>query len=219
MGENNLIRLDMSEYSDSTAINKIIGSSPGYVGYSDNYNILSKIKDKPSSVILLDEIDKAHPSIINLLYQILDEGVIKDSKNNTINLNNNIIIMTSNLGFEDTKLGFTKDNPNNITSSLKQQFSPSLINRIDNIIIFNKLTKENIKTIINNKLSKLKTKYQALEYKDNLIEEIIQKSEYNEYGARKIDKIIDNNLENIIIDKLLNKEPLLIESIKEYQNN
>ena len=217
MGENNLIRLDMSEYSDSTATNKILGSSPGYVGYSDNNNILSKIKEKPSAVILLDEIDKAHPSVINLLYQILDEGQIKDAKNNIINLNNNIIIMTSNLGFEDNCLGFTKDKKNNITSSLKQKFSPSLINRIDNIITFNNLTKEDITTIITGRLTKLKNKYPDLEYKEQLIEAIITESEYQEYGARKIDKIIDSKLESIIIDKILNNEPLIIENLNEYQ--
>ena len=127
--------------------------------------------------------------------------------------------MTSNLGFEDIKLGFTKDNKNNITSSLKQKFSPSLINRIDNIIIFNKLTEENITTIINNKLIDLKLKYPTLNYSDNLIKEIIKTSEYNEYGARKIDKIIDSKLENIIIDKLLNNKPLQINSLNEYQVN
>ena len=125
--------------------------------------------------------------------------------------------MTSNLGFEDTKLGFTKDNKNNITSSLKQKFSPSLINRIDNIIIFNNLTKENITTIINNKLTTLKNKYPSLEYSNNLIEDIIKESEYQEYGARKIDKIIDSKLESIIIDKILNNEPLIIENLNEYQ--
>ena len=217
MGENNLIRLDMSEFSDSTAINKILGSSPGYVGYQDNNNILSKIKEKPSSVILLDEIDKAHPSVINLLYQILDEGTIKDAKNNVVNLNNNIIIMTSNLGFEDNKLGFTKDAKNNITSSLKQKFPPSLINRIDNIIIFNNLTKENITAIITDKLTNLKNKYPTLKYSNTLIEDIIKESEYHSYGARKIDKIIDIKLENIIIDKILNNEPLTIDNLTEYQ--
>ena len=127
-GENNLIRLDMSEYSDVTSVNKIIGSSPGYVGYQDNNNILEQIKEKPTAVILLDEIDKAHPNVINLLYQILDEGKINDSQNNTINLNNNIIIMTSNIGFEETTLGFTNKGNDNINSKLKEYLSPSLIN-------------------------------------------------------------------------------------------
>ncbi|MBQ8682015.1 MAG: ATP-dependent Clp protease ATP-binding subunit [Bacilli bacterium] len=218
MGNNNLIRLDMSEYSDATAINKIIGSSPGYIGYQDNNNILDKLKDKPTSILLLDEIDKAHPSVINLLYQILDEGQITDAKNNTINLNNNIIIMTSNLGFESTKLGFNQDKNSPIKSELKQKFPSSLINRIDNIIVFNHLTEKDITTIIKNKLKKLETKYPNLTYSNQLIKEIITESEYQEYGARRIDKIIDSTLENTIIDKILNNDPLTLTHLKEYQS-
>ena len=217
MGENNLIRLDMSEYSDSTAINKIIGSSPGYVGYQDNNNILDKLKDKPTSVLLLDEIDKAHPTVINLLYQILDEGQITDAKNNTINLNNNIIIMTSNLGFEETKIGFNQDENSFIKSDLKQKFPPSLINRIDNIIVFNRLTEKDITSIIKNKLKKLEEKYPNLTYTNELIKDIIEESEYQEYGARRINKIIDSKLENTIIDKIIKEEPFILTHLKEYQ--
>ena len=218
MGENNLIRLDMSEYADTTAINKIIGSSPGYVGYDDNNNILDKLKAKPTSVLLLDEIDKAHPQVINLLYQILDEGKITDAKNNTINLNNNIIIMTSNLGFEETKLGFNQNNSNVIKSSIKEKFPASLINRIDKIIVFNHLTEKNIKIIIKNKLIKLKAKYPSLTYSNDLINDIIKLSQYQEFGARRINKIIDNNLESQIIDKIIKEEPLVINNLKEYQS-
>lgn len=217
MGENNLIRLDMSEYSDATAINKIIGSSPGYVGYQDNNTILSKIKDKPTSILLLDEIDKASPQVINLLYQILDEGEIKDARNNTINLNNNIIIMTSNLGFEETKLGFNQEKEKNskITSDLKQKFPTALMNRIDNIIIFNHLTEKDMITIVKKKLKKLEEKYPTLTYSNHLIKEIVDASEYKEYGARRIDKIIDSKLENLIIDKLLKEESLTINHLIE----
>ena len=218
MGENNLIRLDMSEYSDATAINKILGSSPGYVGYQDNNTILEKIKEKPTSVLLLDEIDKASPQVINLLYQILDEGQIKDAKNNMINLNNNIIIMTSNLGFEETKLGFNQDKKENIMSTLKQKFPASLINRIDNIIIFNNLTEKDMTTIVKNKLKKLDAKYPTFTYSNNLIKEIVDASEYQEYGARRIDKIIESTLENRLIDKILKEEPLTIQHLKECQS-
>ena len=120
-GENKLIRLDMSEYSNETAINKIIGSAPGYVGYQDKNNILEIIKENPTAVILMDEIDKASPSVINLLYQMLDESTIKDSQNNEVKLNNNTIIMTSNIGFEEKTLGFTNNqNINNIEFSKLQ---------------------------------------------------------------------------------------------------
>ena len=100
VGADNLIRMDMSEYSDSTAINKILGSSPGYIGYDDNKNILEEIRNKPNSVLLLDEIDKAHPNVINLFYQILEEGKIKNSKGREVRFNNVVVIMTSNIGFE-----------------------------------------------------------------------------------------------------------------------
>ena len=216
LGENNLIRLDMSEYSDSTAINKIIGSSPGYVGYQDNNNILDKIKDKPNAILLLDEIDKAHPNVINLLYQILDESQITDAKNNTINLGNNTIIMTSNLGFEETKVGFNQEK-NNIKSDLAQKFPPSLINRIDSIITFDYLTEADITAIIKNYLKKLTAKYPTLTYTNQLIKDIIEESEYQEYGARRIVKIIDSKLENLIIDKILKEEPLAIDRLHEYQ--
>jgi len=216
-GENNLIRLDMSEYSDATAINKIIGSSPGYVGYQENNNILTKIKEKPTSVILLDEIDKAHPSVINLLYQMLDEGEIKDAKNNKIILNNNIIIMTSNVGFEEIKLGFTKEENSPIISSLKQKFSPSLINRIDNIIIFNRLQEKDITCIIKNKLKELQKKYPTFHFSNDLVKEIVASSEYTEYGARRIDKIIDSELEGLIIDKILNNETLSINKLQTFK--
>ena len=217
-GETNLIRLDMSEYTDETSINKIIGSSPGYVGYIDNNSVSNLIKEKPTSIILLDEIDKAHPKVLNLLYQILDESKLTNNKNETINLNNNIIIMTSNLGYEETKVGFNK-NKNNIKSSLKQKFPIPLINRIDSIITFNSLNEQDISTITKNKLEYLKTKYKDFKYSNNIIKEIVEYSEYNEFGARRIDKIISSKLESIIIDKILKKESININTIKEYQNN
>ena len=106
VGADNLIRMDMSEYSDSTAVNKILGSSPGYIGYDDNKNILEEIRNKPNSVLLLDEIDKAHPNVINLFYQILEEGKIKNSKGREVRFNNVVVIMTSNIGFEKNGIGF-----------------------------------------------------------------------------------------------------------------
>lgn len=216
VGINNLIRLDMSEYSDSMSINKIIGSAPGYVGYDDNKNILEEIRNKPNSVILLDEIDKAHPKIINLLYQILDEGEIKDAKGNTIKFNNNLIIMTTNVGYENNSVGFNIEHENQILSSLKSEFKVAFINRIDGIINFNKLTEENIKKIIKNELVKLKNKYSKykINISNNVIKEIINLSNYEEFGARKINKIIVSNIENIIIDNILdNKKEINIDTI------
>jgi len=212
---NKVIKLDMSEYSDSTSINKFLGSSPGYIGYDENKYVLSTIKDNPTSTIILDEIDKAHPKIINLLYQILDTGKIKDAKNNTINFNNNIIIMTTNKGTEETPIGFTNKN-NFYLEELKETFNIALLNRIDNIISFNKLTKQDITKIINIQINNLKNKYSNLNIKieKDIINEIIDLSQYQEYGARKIKKIITNQLENIIIDHLLKDEKnITIDSI------
>jgi len=209
------IKLDMSEYSDSTSINKFLGSSPGYIGYDENKYILSIIKDNPNSTIILDEIDKAHPQIINLLYQILDTGEIKDAKNNTINFKNNIIIMTTNKGTEEKTIGFNTQKELYL-EELKNTFNIALLNRIDNIINFNKLSKENITNIVNAQINKLKKKYNNINLKieKNTINEIIDLSKYQEYGARKISKIITNQLENIIIDKLLiNEKNIIIDSI------
>ena len=218
VGEDNLIRLDMSEYADSTSINKIIGSNPGYIGYDDNKNILEEIRNKPNAIILLDEIEKAHPQVINLLYQILDYGKIKDSKGTVVRFDNNIIIMTSNIGFEKNKVGFSSSTKDNIISNLKSEFSPSLINRIDDIIIFNRLTRENIKEIIKNKLDVLKNKYKTkikINISNNLINEMIEKSNYDLFGARRIDKIISTQVEDIVIDALIkNEKSLTIKSLE-----
>ena len=216
VGENNFIRLDMSEYSDSMSVNKIIGSAPGYVGYDDNKNILEEIRNKPNSVILLDEIDKAHPKIINLLYQILDEGEIKDAKGNTIKFNNNVIIMTTNIGYENNCVGFNIEHENQILSSLKSEFKLAFINRIDGIIDFNRLNEENIIKIIKNELLKLKNKYSKykINISNNVIKEIINLSNYEEFGARKINKIMVSNIENIIIDTIIdNKKEINIDTI------
>ena len=210
-----MIKLDMSEFSDSTSLNKFLGSSAGYIGYDDNTYVLNTIKDNPTSVIIFDEIDKAHPKIINLLYQMLDEGRIKDSKNNTINLNNNIIIMTTNKGAESKEIGFIQNNNKNI-KELKESFNIALLNRIDNIIHFNNLNKQDITKIINNHITNLKNKYHNinLNISKNIINELIEQSEYKIYGARKIEKIIKNKLENIIIDEILeNKQNINIDSI------
>ncbi len=218
-GDNNLIRLDMSEYSDATATNKIIGSSPGYVGYDDHYNVLTQIKEKPTAVILLDEIDKAHPQVLNLLYQMLDEGEITDAKNNKIKLGNNMIIMTSNLGFEEMRVGFNQIENSNLNSTLKQKLPTPLLNRIDHIIPFNHLNEKDIMTIIKNNLKKLEEKYPTLKYQNNLIKEIATDSQYSEYGARKIGKIIESKIEGQIIDRLLNNESLELSSILEPQES
>ena len=212
-GEKNLIRLDMSEYADATSINKIIGSAPGYVGYDDNNTVLTKIKEKPTAVILLDEIDKASPSVLNLLYQILDVGELTDAKNNTVNFRNNIIIMTSNLGFEENKVGFSQGKRSCLESSLKQKLPLPLLNRIDSVIPFNSLTEKDVVCIVKKQLKKLEGKYLDLRLSANLISEIVRESNYQQYGARKISKIIESKVESQIIDQVMNKERLEVSTL------
>lgn len=220
---NNVIKLDMSEFSESHSISKLIGSPAGYVGYNDNKNILETVKDNPFSVLILDEIEKAHTNIINLLYQILDDGKVKDSKGDDIYFNNAMIIMTSNIGFNVNSIGF--NNKNKVSNELKEVFSIPFINRIDNIISFNYLKEEDIEKIINNKLKLLKNKYKTkgitIKINNSVIKDIIEFSNYKEFGARKIDKIIKNNIESIIINEVLNdKTQINIKNIeKEKVNN
>ena len=215
---NNVIKLDMSEYSEAHTISKLIGSPAGYVGYNDNKNILEQVKDNPFSIIILDEIEKAHPNIINLLYQILDEGKLKDSKGEDIYFNNAMIIMTSNIGFNNKEIGF--NTCGKIKNELKEYFGIPFINRIDNVITFNTLKSDDIRKIVKNKLSKLKNKYKNkninIKINKNVIDEVIDLSNYEEFGARKIDKIIKNKIEDIIINEILDSnDNIIIKSINQ----
>ena len=158
VGSDNVIKLDMSEYSESYSVSKILGSAPGYVGYNDNKNVLDEIKNKPNSVIILDEIEKAHPSIINLLFQILDEGKIKNAKGEVIRFDNTIIIMTTNIGFNKNSVGFN-NTKEDYTTKLLEYFPSSFINRIDNTLVFNKLDEDTIKKLISTKIKNIESKY------------------------------------------------------------
>lgn len=220
VGENNFIRLDMSEYSDSYSVNKILGSSPGYVGYEDNRNVLEEVRNKPNSVILLDEIDKAHSSVINLFYQILEEGKIKNAKGVTVRFNNVVIIMTSNVGFERNGIGFSKND--DCSTSLKNRFSTAFINRLDSVMSFNRLSKENIEIIIGNKLDMLSRKYDniGITYADDIVSLISEKADYYNFGARKIDKIISRGIENYIIEATIeNRKDIYIDKLYGYEKN
>ena len=208
LANDNLIKLDMSEYSEPSSVSKILGSSPGYVGYQDSHNILDEVKNKPFSVILLDEIEKAHHDVLNLFFQILEDGKIKNSIGEYVYFNNSVIIMTSNVGYNETSIGFNVNENKN--DKLKENFSVPFINRIDNIIYFKSLSEEDIKEIIISKMDILKKKYKKkninIKINNKVITDIIKKSEYNIYGARKIDKIIKDDIENIIINKILDNE-------------
>ncbi len=224
VGGSNIIKLDMSEYSQGHTVSKFIGSPPGYVGYDDHKNILEEVRNKPYSVLILDEIEKAHPSIINLLYQILDEGKIKDSCGRLIRFDNCLIIMTSNVGFDEVSIGFNKITNDVITTKLKEYFNVSFINRIDNIVLFNRLTKEDMLKLIKNKIKILKTKYSKknieVKISKNVYEEVLALSNYEEFGARRLDKIIKDKIENIIIENSINNENKInIKSITEITYN
>lgn len=207
VGSNNLITMDMSEYKEEHSISKIIGSPPGYVGYNNKTTILEEVKNKPYAVILVDEIEKAHPSVINLFLQILDEGRIKDSSGNIVRFDNTVIIMTSNIGFNKKNIGFKNDVHSNIIGRVKEFLSPEVMNRIDDTIIFNQLSEDDVKEIAINKIKEVKSKYQKKGIKVNInrkvIDEITRECNFEEYGARKIDKIIENKLDNLIIDSIL----------------
>lgn len=200
-GNNNIIRLDMSEYREEYSVSKIIGSPPGYVGYENKNNLLEEVKNRPYSVILLDEVEKAHPAVLNLFLQIMDEGMIKDSSGNTFRFDNTIIIMTSNAGASSQNIGFLNNSSQN-KDSLNKYFSLELLNRIQNIIYFNKLNENDIKLIIEmlfNKFSE-NVSFDSKKISPELILDVINKSEYEKFGARKLEKIIFSEIENLLFD-------------------
>ncbi len=207
VGHQNVIRLDMSEYTEAHSVSKIIGAPPGYVGYDDNRNVLEEIRNKPYSVLILDEIEKAHPNIIHLFFQILEEGKIKDASGKMVRFDHVIILMTSNIGFTDIHVGFHEATNDTVLSKLKENFSVAFVNRMDNVIVFHTLTKDNIMEVIHTKIKNLKEKYHkrkiSVQIKPSVLEEICTLSNYSEYGARKIDKIIKDKIENQIIDAVI----------------
>lgn len=205
VGEKNIIKIDMSEYKEAHSVSKIIGSPPGYVGYSDNKNILEEIKMKPYCVLILDEIEKAHGDVINLFLQVLDEGKLKDSKGTTVRFDNVVIIMTSNIGFHDNNVGFNKNKK--LNNKLNDSFSIPFMNRVDSVIKFNNFTYENVEIIVKNEINKLKEKYNnkmEIKISNNVIKEIIMLSDFENYGARKVKRLIKDKLEYEIIEALLN---------------
>lgn len=210
-----LIRLDMSEFKENHSVSKIIGSPPGYVGYEDNNNVLEQVKNNPFCILLLDEIEKASNDVINLFLQVLDEGIITDSKGEKISLKNTIIIMTSNIGSEKENIGFNQDNKNSINNELKETLSTVFVNRINNICYFNKLNKENIHKIVDKKIKDIKQNFTNHEIKltisKNVIENIINECEFEIYGARRLNKILEDKIDNIVIDGILaNKKSVYI---------
>ena len=220
VNKDNIIKLDMSEYAEAHSVSKIVGAPPGYVGYETGECILDEIKDKPYSVLILDEIERASTSVINLFLQILDEGKIKDSHGKIVRFDNVFIVMTSNIGFDENMVGFNQKNNDTVISKLKGNFSVPFINRIDNIIVFNKLNENIIRKLIKEKINNLVDKYYKKGIKitidNNVIDEILKLTNYEEFGARKIDKIINDKLETSIIDMIIDsKKDINIKTIND----
>lgn len=217
VGAENVIKLDMSEYAEAHQISKIIGSPPGYVGYDDHQSILEEIRSKPHPVLILDEIEKAHPSILNLFLGILDDSKIKSANGREILLDHIIIIMTTNAGSGRLSVGFHQNIEQSI-QPLKKEFKIELLNRIQNIVLFQPFSIDTIQSIVVKKLEDLKCAFHSieLEYDSKIVDEIIELSNYSEFGARKIEKLIEEKIETYLIDQyLLGNHKVKIESIKE----
>ena len=217
--ENNIVRIDMSEYMDKTSVTKLTGSAPGYVGYDEGGQLTEKIRRKPYSVVLFDEIEKAHPDVFNVLLQILDDGRLTDSHGRTVSFKNTIIILTSNIGAnagkQTKKLGFVtvdeyEDERERQIDVLKSVMRPEFINRLDDIIVFHSLTPENISDIAELMLTSLKKRLDAKNIRIVLTEEakkfIIERGTNVEYGARPLRRTVERLLEDALSEKLLRGE-------------
>ncbi len=219
-----LIRIDMSEYMEKFAVSRLVGAPPGYVGYEEGGQLTEAVRRKPYAVVLLDEIEKAHPDVFNILLQILDEGFVTDSLGRKIDFRNTIIILTSNIGTRDLKdfgdgVGFgtsaKKTNTDararaTIENALKKAFAPEFLNRIDDIIIFNSLQQQDIKKIIDLELGKLYSRLEKLGYKVELTEEakdfISEKGWDKDFGARPLKRAIQKYIEDLLAEMLVNKQ-------------
>ena len=206
----------MSEYMESHSTSKLIGAPPGYVGYDDAGQLTEKVKRKPYSIILLDEIEKAHPDVFNILLQVLDDGRLTDNQGNTVSFENTIIIMTSNAGsnLNTNSIGFTNNsiNKNKIEDSLKEIFRPEFLNRVDEIVVFNSLTKEQLLEIVDLMLkdtySALKDKNITLKLKDSAKDFVLDKGTNLKFGARPLRRAIQRYLEDELSDMILKGELL-----------
>ena len=222
--ENAMIRVDMSEYMEPHSVAKLIGSPPGYVGYDEGGQLTEKIRRKPYSVILFDEIEKAHPDVMNMLLQILDDGRLTDAQGRTVNFKNTVIIMTSNIGArmitDKNVLGFSKDNKDkegqekeyenikkDVMGELKKEFRPEFINRIDDIIVFHKLTEEDISKIIDIMLKQVQKRLREQEYDveiDQSVKDLVAKKGIDiNYGARPLKRAIQGVVEDKIAEAIL----------------
>lgn len=221
--ENAIIRIDMSEYMDKHNVSRLVGSPPGFVGYDEGGQLTEKVRRKPYSVVLFDEIEKAHPDVFNILLQILDDGILTDSQGRKVDFKNTVIIMTSNVGARlitekaKSSLGFGNSEPTSdsdyevikskVLGELKNLFRPEFLNRIDEIIVFHKLSKEDIKSITAIMIDSLKKRIEALGYEFSVTDEAIEHladSGYDDvYGARPLRRAIQSKVEDLLADEML----------------
>ena len=222
--EDALIRIDMSEYMEKFTVSRLIGAPPGYVGYEEGGQLTERVRRKPYSVILLDEIEKAHPDIFNILLQVLDDGQLTDGLGRKVDFKNTLIIMTSNIGARQLKdfgdgVGFAtasrmeQSDENNkavIEKALKRTFSPEFLNRIDDVVIFNTLTKENIFEIIDILMKGVMHRLNNLGFSLELTEDaknfIADKGYDSQFGARPLHRAIQKYLEDALAEEILNMQ-------------
>jgi ATP-dependent Clp protease ATP-binding subunit ClpC len=220
--ENALIRVDMSEYMEKFAVSRLIGAPPGYVGYEEGGQLTEKIRRKPYAVVLLDEIEKAHPDVFNMLLQVLDDGYLTDSLGRKIDFRNTIIIMTSNIGARKLKdfgqgVGFgtaakmsqaDSHAKGVIENALKKTFAPEFLNRVDDVMVFNPLEREHIHAIIDIELEKLYERISDIGYTLNLSEKakdyIADKGFDKDYGARPLKRAIQKYIEDALAEEIIN---------------
>ena len=223
--EDSLIRIDMSEYMEKFAVSRLIGAPPGYVGHDEGGQLTEKVRRKPYSVVLLDEIEKAHPEVFNLLLQVLDDGQLTDSLGRKVNFKNTIIIMTSNTGSRQLKefgtgVGFNTKNRESkgqqesnsvIDKELKKKFAPEFLNRIDDVVMFNSLVKEDINKIIGIELEKLVDRVQKMEFEleitDAATDYIASQGFDPEYGARPLKRAIQKHVEDVLTEEIIQQNP------------
>ena len=219
--EDALVRIDMSEYMEKFAISRLVGAPPGYVGYEEGGQLTEKVRRKPYCVVLLDEIEKAHPDVFNMMLQVLDDGYLTDSLGRKIDFKNTIIIMTSNVGARQLKdfgqgVGFgtaakvaqADDNSKSIIeNALKKTFAPEFLNRIDDVIVFNALEKADIDLIIEIELAKLYSRVSELGYKLNLTDKakafIAEKGFDRQFGARPLKRAIQKYVEDLLAEEII----------------
>ena len=218
--EHHMVRIDMSEYMEKYSVSRLIGAAPGYIGYEEGGQLTEAVRRNPYSIVLFDEIEKAHPDVLNLLLQILDDGRLTDSNGRTVDFKNTIIIMTSNVGSEYILNG----EDDKVMTELHKYFKPEFINRVDEVIIFKKLTKDVLSSILDKIIVEIENRLKDLNVKISLTgaaREYFINNGYDEfYGARPLKRLVNRDLETLIAKKLINNEVKYGQTITvDYQND